>query len=53
MFLLVTGASGAGKSTVRRRVKDDLAPEQVADRVSVWCRRALAGEAPVLYPRGQ
>lgn len=27
MFLLVSGASGAGKSTVRRRIARDLAPE--------------------------
>jgi hypothetical protein len=118
MFLLVTGASGAGKSTARRSVAqtdrlarrgDDaallphhhafadwmrghardprlmprllstdgcvamrwerltgidrsdgswgmevldtshLAPEQVADEIVTWCRRACSGQAPLLY----
>jgi hypothetical protein len=30
-----------------------LSPEQVAGRVSTWCRRVLAGEAPVMHPRCQ
>ena len=30
-----------------------LSPEQVGMRVSTWCRRALAGEAPVMHPRCQ
>jgi broad-specificity NMP kinase len=46
MFLLVTGASGAGKSTVRRLVAPDLAPAiecvELHDIVSVPARPDIA-----------
>jgi adenylylsulfate kinase-like enzyme len=40
--LLVSGASGAGKSSVRALVAPALARREVADRVLAWAERAIS-----------